>query len=486
MLQLPRWRMTARTRLTLWYSALLVGTLLVSGVIALIVVERVLLANLDDSLRTRAVALQEGAEHEFDEGERHGTEELAVLTSGLDLVRLWDQRGRLVFGREESLVLRSTVPAPSPLPTADVFSTERLASGVVVRTVTHPFRSRGRTVGLVQIGRSTADITNVLASLRLFGLAGVLVAVALAGAGGAFLARRALAPIDRITRAAEQIGAEDLSRRLALDLPDDEIGRLAGAFDAMISRLDQAFERQRRFTADASHELRTPLALVRSQVDVALAQPRTADQYARVLAEVRDATDRLARLTDHLLTLARADANEALTRVPVDLQDLVAETAASVAAHAREQGIHLEVQLADVSAVVGDPIWLTQLLRNLLDNALRHTPAGGRVRVALEPGRGGIVLSVSDTGAGISPEHLPHLFERFYRVDAARSRAAGGAGLGLAICDWIARAHGGQITAESTIGQGATMTVWLPASRLETDASDTSQDAGGAVTAAPG
>jgi signal transduction histidine kinase len=313
----------------------------------------------------------------------------------------------------------------------------------------------------------------VLDRLRWLGLAGLALALVLAGLGGAFLARRALAPIDRVTRAAELIGAEDLARRLDLDLPNDEIGRLARAFDGMIGRLDAAFERQRRFTADASHEIRTPLGIIRSQLDVALAHPRTPEQYARVLGDVRDATDRLARLAERLLTLARADAGEALTLIPVDVQDVVAEAAASVAAQARELGVRLDVRLGEAPGVQGDPVWLMQLLLNLLDNALRHTPPGGQVTLTLEASAdgsggdrssdGGVRVSVADTGEGIAPEHLPRLFERFYRVDAARARSSGGAGLGLAICSWVARAHGGRLDASSAAGVGTTMTLWLPA-----------------------
>ncbi|MGE3268954.1 MAG: hypothetical protein AB7P40_09420, partial [Chloroflexota bacterium] len=176
------WRLTARTRLTLWYSALLVGTMLLSGVVALVVVERVLVANLDESLASRAVSLREGVEHELSEGERHNSDELVVLTGGLDLVRVWDQRGRLVFGREDGALLRSPLPPPSPVPDADVYSTERLDSGMTVRTVLHPFKVRNRVAGLVQVGRSTADITSVLTSLRLLGLGGVLFALLVAGA----------------------------------------------------------------------------------------------------------------------------------------------------------------------------------------------------------------------------------------------------------------------------------------------------------------
>jgi signal transduction histidine kinase len=277
--------------------------------------------------------------------------------------------------------------------------------------------------------------------------------------------------VDRVTRAAQLIGAEDLSRRLDLDLPDDEMGRLARAFDAMIARLEAAFERQQRFTADASHEIRTPLGIMRSQLDVALARPRSPEEYVRVLEAVRLQVDRLSKLTERLLTLARADGSQTAALVPVDLQDIVAEAAASVAGRARALGIRLQVEIEDVPAAKGDPIWLGQLLLNLLDNALRHTPPDGRVTLSVAPALGGedgrangVAIRVEDTGEGIAPEHLPRLFERFYRAEPGRARASGGAGLGLAICDWVARLHAGRLTVTSTPGAGTCFTLWLPSS----------------------
>ena len=464
-----RWRLHARTRLTLWYTLLLAGTFLVLGGGGILAVERTLYASLDESLRARALAFEAAVEHEWHEGERGSPGEIEAQAYGLDVFRAWDGRGRLIFGREEGTPSRASYPG---IPDGDVVATERLVSGTTVRLVTHPIRVSGRIGGVVQVGRSTADLQRVLATLRLIGLVGLGLALCLAGLGGSFLARRALAPVDRVTRAAELIGAEDLSRRLDLDLPDDEMGRLAGAFDAMIARLEAAFERQRRFTADASHEIRTPLGIMRSQVDVALARPRSPEEYIRVLEAVRVQVDRLSQLTERLLTLARADGPETVTLVPVDLQDIAAEAAASVAGQARARGVRFDVEIEDVPAVQGDPIWLGQLLLNLLDNALRHTPPGGRVTLSLEPAAtgeghhaGGVVVRVEDTGEGIAPEHLPHLFERFYRVDPGRARTSGGAGLGLAICDWVARIHGGRLTVTSAPGAGSSFTLWLPASQ---------------------
>ena len=468
----PPWlrvRLHARTRLTLWYTALLAVTLLALGVLALVVVERTLYAVLDESLDARWRTLEQELLHELEESPRqnerritHVTDELMAQGTGLDVLRFWDARGRLRASREGGVRQDPAATPRDPPAAAPSVVTETLAVGGEVRLLARPLSVRGEAVGTVQLGRSTADIVRVLAQLRLFGLAGTVLALGLAAAGGVFLAGRALAPIERITDEAEAIGADDLSRRLDLDLPDDEIGRLARAFNGMLARLDVAFQRQRQFTADASHELRTPLASIRTQLDVALSRPRETEAYVRVLQDVRSEHARLAELTDRLLTLARADAADALTLVPTDLQELVAETGVSVAQQAHAQGIRLAVELDDVPDSQGDPIWLRQLLCNLLENALRFTPAGGQVCLALRRVADGVTVTVRDTGTGIGPEHLPHLFERFYRVAAARDRASGGAGLGLAICAWVARAHGGRLTAESTLGIGTTMTLWLP------------------------
>jgi signal transduction histidine kinase len=232
----------------------------------------------------------------------------------------------------------------------------------------------------------------------------------------------------------------------------------------MLDRLEEAFQRQRQFTADASHELRAPLTLLLGQVDVALQQPRSDREYNQALRGLREDILRLRQLVDALLALARADARQnMLAPEPLDFGELTQEIADALAPVAEERGIHLEARYMPGIIVRGDQARLMQLLLNLVENALNHTPTGGTVIVAAE--RAGnprmATASVRDTGCGIGARHLPHVFERFYRVDTART--AGGAGLGLAICTWIAEAHGGHIEVQSEVGVGSTFTVWLPA-----------------------
>jgi heavy metal sensor kinase len=285
-------------------------------------------------------------------------------------------------------------------------------------------------------------------------------AIVLASLGGWWLSRRALAPIDSITRAAADIyGGGDLERRLGLELPDDEVGRLARTFDAMLARLDAAFQHQRQFTADASHELRTPLTAVRGQIEVALERPRDAAEYQRVLAAVNEQVERMTRLVGGLLVLARSDAGaQRLQRERIDLGDLVTSVAEQVRPLGERKGVDVLVQGNGTLVAEGDEDLLLQLMLNLADNAVKYTAAGAVTLGWRDHGRP--ELFVRDTGPGITIEHRDHVFERFYRVDAARSE--GGAGLGLAISRWIAEAHGGTLTLESSDG-GSTFTVTLPA-----------------------
>ncbi len=320
-------------------------------------------------------------------------------------------------------------------------------------------------VGALQIGLDRNEIDEPLAGfLTSLALAGPIVLL-LAACAGYLLAGRALAPVVTITGLAANIGAGDLHARLNLHLPDDELGRLARTFDAMLARIDDAFTRQRRFTGDAAHEMRTPLSLMRGQVDLALARPRTNDEYREALRGIDGDLARLTGLVSTLLALARADAGQlASERMSFDLASTVDLVFEQYAPLATEAGIDLSKEAAPAT-LIGDEDLMVQLLVNLIDNALAHTPAGGTVTIGCQPVDGQVHLWVADSGEGIAPEHLEHLFDRFYRVDAGRSRNQGGAGLGLAICKAIAEGHGGTIALTSERGRGARVDVTLPGAR---------------------
>ncbi len=280
--------------------------------------------------------------------------------------------------------------------------------------------------------------------------------------GGWILSGRALKPVDEITRRARQITANDLSQRLGIK-QEDELGRMAATFDDMIGRLEEAFERQKRFASDASHELRTPLTVMQSEVSLALARPRSSNEYRETLVSMDEEVSRLSTIVGDLLTLTRVDIDPAgIQHKPVALDELLESLSARVGVIAAERDIAVRAERLDPVTVAGDPTRLRQLFTNLLDNAVNYTRDGGRVTVTVERTAEGARVRVADTGIGIAAVDLPHIFERFYRADGAREQNAQGTGLGLAISRSVALAHHGHIDVVSELGAGTTFIVVLP------------------------
>jgi heavy metal sensor kinase len=463
---------TIRVRLTLWYVALLACILV--GFNAFLYVR------LEHGLRDEADRLLEAQAHDVvetldvtDRAPQFGAG-LSRLAPGT-VVALYERNGERLIATDARYPLPDVADGLTAAGATggggETLRTVALARGEQWRVLTLPVVQDGRLTGVLQVATSERQLRAALRHLFLQMVVAVPLTLLLAIAGGVFLAGRALDPIDRITRTAARIGAEDLSRRLNLAgaaSADDEVGRLAATFDAMLERLDTAFRRQQQFTADASHELRTPLAILSSQIDVALDRPRRAEEYRATLESAREDVGRMNRLVTDLLTLARADAGvHGLQYERLDLGALATEVVAAMSPMASAAGVRLRAGQGDGQegqdvGVAGDQTRLMQLLVNLVDNAIKYTPAGGEVTVSVSRDGGRAEVRVADTGAGIAPEHLPRLFERFYRVDKARSRAQGGTGLGLAICRWIAQAHGGEISVESAVGRGSTFVVRLP------------------------
>jgi heavy metal sensor kinase len=316
----------------------------------------------------------------------------------------------------------------------------------------------------ILVGRS---ITIEQAELRAFAwqlVAAGVVVVAAGLAGGWLISARILKPVAAISATASSISASNLSQRIDVEKVDRELADLARVLNRTFDRLERDFERQARFTADASHELRTPLAVVQTSVELALSRPRSAEQYVETLRTCLQASTRMRALVDGLLTLARADANRLeLTQTTIDLAALAHEAVDQYSDEAARSAIQLSVESVDDPVVIqGDAAFMRRLLDNLVSNSLRYTPAGGEVRVTVAADAASAVISVADTGCGIAEGDLPHIFDRFYRADEARSRATGGCGLGLAIAKGIVEAHGGAIRCTSQAGQGATFTVSLP------------------------
>lgn len=333
-----------------------------------------------------------------------------------------------------------------------------------MRLYSTPVITNGQIVAYLQIGRSLESIQDTLRRLLTLLLIAGPALIVVTAVSGYWLAGRSLAPIEDIRRRAAAISAEDLSQRLATGLPDDEVGRLARTFDQMLARLDESFQRQRRFTADASHELRTPLAIIRGEVDVALERPRSSEDYVTILRSVGVEAERMSRLASHLLQLTRSDRDEMkIESESIDLANLLHMLLEQMNPQAEAAKVVLKADLPDRLIVQGDADRLLQLFLNLLENAFTYAP-NSIVWVRARTTQDSVEIEVADTGPGIHPAHLPHLFERFYRVDKARSRSSGGNGLGLAIAREIALAHGGDITVHSAPGKGATFIVRLPSS----------------------
>jgi signal transduction histidine kinase len=293
-----------------------------------------------------------------------------------------------------------------------------------------------------------------------FGALGVLFVASL-GVGWV-IAGRVLRPIGRITAVAREIQATDLSRRIELPGPEDELKQLADTFDAMLARLDAAFAAQRQFVADASHELRNPLAIIRTNVDVALSDPHaTPDDLRHTITVVKRASDRMSRLVDDLLALARRQ-EPTFEHELVDLGAAVAEASDDFVVPAAARGIVLDRAIGEDVYVTGDRDALKRAVANLLDNAVRLAPMRSRIRLATGSEGGQAWVSVTDEGPGIALEDQPHVFDRFWRADTGRSRADGGAGLGLAIVRQIVEGHGGHVRLHSKVGVGSSFVIWLP------------------------
>jgi heavy metal sensor kinase len=291
----------------------------------------------------------------------------------------------------------------------------------------------------------------------------VIVLVAVAGVAGYLLAGRALRPVHVIASTARELSEQSLHRRIELNLPADELGELVNTFNDMLARLEASFDSLRRFTADAAHELRAPLTILRTEAEVALSRERPAAEYRESIVSLLQELERLSRTAEQLLLLARADAGSlAGGHASVDLTDLVEETVDRWRAVAATRAITVSADAPGQAVIQGDNDLLRRMLDNLIDNAIRHAPDGGRVTVALADLGGTAELSVTDSGSGVDPALRETVFERFTRADPARQRETGGAGLGLALCAAIAQAHGGSIRLDAGAGAGARFVVRLP------------------------
>ena len=408
---------------------------------------------------------EEEEEEDDDEASDLFEHEEEELRHAIRFSVVFDQTGKVLWSGD---------PAAAPSPLAVPIITQVLKGETVFETILKPGRPPIRRIfvplhiedhGLLifQTEKSLRFVQETLWSLFLL-LAGASTGLLfLAWWGSGRLAREALAPVEALSQTAETISGQTLSTRLSLTAPYMEFQRLAQTFNGMLDRLQQVFESQRRFVADAAHELKTPLTAMKGNFEVSLQRTRSAEEYREVIISNLTEVDRLTGMTKSLLTLAQfAGDRPPLVLESINLCPLVEEVVDELSVLAQEGGIHLQAECQSVPPLMGDISQLKQALINLLDNALRATPFGGTITVRVRSLNTSIELTVEDTGPGIDSRHLPHLFERFYRVDQARDRQSGGTGLGLAIVKEIVEAHGGHIQAHSQVGKGTTMTITLP------------------------
>ena len=461
------WRShSLRVRLTLWYVAAMVGVLGLYIVVVYSFVRQNLVDALDQQLRRDFQWVAATVDY-TSEGGFEWTEPEIIVGDEAPWVQLWSADGA-------QLLVSSAEARRRP-----AHDSQRLAMQVDDRIVSVPadedaFRiltrrgafdpARGAVVDVrfvIQVARSEAAMRQQLSELLVLFAFGLPLAVAVAGLGGYTVARRALAPVERMTDRARSISADRLSERLPVHNPDDEMGRLATVFNETLGRLEASFERMRRFTADVSHELRTPLTAIRSVGEVGLRVHRDETAYRGIVGSMLEEVDRLSSLIDRLLTLSRAETGQAgLSREVVALPELADNVAAHLGVLAEEKRQSIVVERQGAPAAMADRLVLRQALINLVDNAIEYTPVGGEVRIRIEETPTQAIFDVIDSGPGIPAEARERIFERFYRVDTGSD--SGGAGLGLSIARGAVEANGGRLTLEHTGSTGSTFRITMP------------------------
>ncbi len=457
-------------RFTLWYLLVLAITLVFLCAGVYVVLFNTLYKSLDDSLEKSVMDLirDPGTYDAVSRGDvRQTPRDLLLMSyySGDELVKLTGQ-GRFALDDES---IKKVIRDKRVFFTIYSEDGEDLrcfgtwmppeTAGAVPRVMP---RDRENAPVVLIMGRPTGPIDESLSKLLYVFLLAIPVCLVVAGGSGIFLARQILKPVETITQAAREIEESDLSRRIDVKTKD-ELGRLAETLNQMIDRLEKAFKRQKEFTSDASHELRAPLAIIQAESTLALQKDRDAISYRQSLETVSQEVDHMAKIIEQLLELARSDAGkEQLTFEEINLAELLHDLASDINVLCQDKGLSLEINAGKKVSVQGDKVNLRRLFLNVMDNAIRYTPHGGTISISLSQQGQIALVTITDTGVGISLEHIPHIFDRFYRVDKARSCTEGGSGLGLAICKQIVEAHGGGISVESRAGKGSAFSIRLP------------------------
>ncbi len=470
-------KLSIRTRLTMWYVTLLVVSLLAFSGSFFYAISKVFLDDIDAEIESVAEMMMHTVIQPT--GEVRVPRNFEMILESFFGVRTAGNYIQ-VIDSTETVVARSASLKGFSIPFTD--KSKAVVKGGIesyelidipgrypVRVVTKPIilKTKG-VVGVVQVASSLEGVEKIFHHLLYFMVIGIIAAVLVAGVIGSFLALKALRPVDEITVLARRIGAESLDERLDVHNPRDEIGRLATTFNDMIERLESSFNQIQQFTADASHELKTPLTVLKGEIEVALRGDMEAAELKDVLVSSLEEIDRMSYIVKNLLDLARSDIDaESGTDKEVALDGILTERVEQLKKKAVEKGVELNVRANAALVVIGDPIRLGQLIYNLVDNAIKYTERDGLVDLFLEEGRSFAILRVRDSGEGIDEKDQPFIFDRFYRVDKARTSTSSSFGLGLSICSEIVKAHGGEISVKSELGEGSEFTVSLPYSKGE-------------------
>ena len=457
---------TFRGRLALLYMAVEFSLLLVAGVLLYVVLSHQISLSVDRHLRQQAST----AVLELETSRFHfWNQEITKFSRHfLGTVQLVGTNGVLLFSSDRGLIGRGGSAVTEALQAAMAgrvafVSTRSLLRKGNIRVIAMPVHRAGFVVAAVLLGRSTSEIHSFFELMYLIGGLLGLMSMFVSAYAGYVMARRALQPMDEIGAVATSFAAGNLSGRLKLSTPDREIRQLMRTLNKMFANLEGSIQAQKRFTADASHELRIPLTILRGEIEVTLRRKRRPGEYEDVLRQQLEVIDRMQRIVDGLLTLARADAGLlALARDDIDLSLLLQEAGQQHLTLFMGKNVQLDMEIADSLRVIGDQDRLSRVAFNLLNNAYKHAPSDTRVRFRAEAQGDEAIITVADEGPGIAPEHVDHIFDRFYRSDEARDRKTGGAGLGLAISKRIVEAHGGSIGVESIPGKGTLFRFHLP------------------------
>ena len=461
---------SVRGRLTLYYVSVLAVALVIMGVLIYVLLARSLYVRVDENLQAGVRISMTSLSNDLGEGQDYqdsARSTAAEQASSALMLAIYDSTGRLLAegGRDGDLVV--SLPPFDTIPEA-----EELLQTVVESDGDDRHRLAFRRVSLppseyiVAVGADLEPMDEELEFLRRSLFYAVPMALGIAAIGGWFLARKSLSPVVSMASRARRIGVTNLSERLPVANPRDELGHLAETFNELLDRLEASLVQQRQFMADASHELRTPVTTTRTAAAVALQQAHRAEgEYRDTLQIVEAQAARLSRVVDDLFTLARADAgNYPMRLTPMYLDEVVDDVVRSGRVMAGTRNVSVEATVIGSAAFTGDEDLIRRMLANLVDNAVRHTPAGSVVRVDLDQTDAGYAIAVKDQGPGVPADIRSHIFARFFRGDPRRSRARDGAGLGLALARWIARAHGGDVVLARSSPAGSTFVISLPVS----------------------